>query len=201
MFKVSYRLNDQMFLSLQVNRLMIRSFCNVVVLLLSIPALSVAGEDQKRINLGLSYYSLQLYDETWSYDSDRLNGVSLSGAYLVSDRLALRGTYYQLGSGDFDNTDAAGAELLAYYGRGLATRGGKWYIGAGYFNERWDTSGNSQKFDGLQLGGGFGYNWDKVAFDLLLQFRDVSDYAEYLDRPEAEINTAGVLSLMLSTRF
>jgi hypothetical protein len=173
----------------------------VIAVLLLIPTSLLAETEPKKFNLGLGYYSLQLYDETWSYDSKRMNGAAFTGAYMFSDQIALRASYYVLRNGDFTNTDTEGMELLGYYGRGLATRGGKVYAGAGYFTEDWDDTEGTHQFDGLQLMLGAGYNWDRVAFDAIITLRDVGDYDDYLGRPDAEINTAGVLSLMLSARF
>ena len=183
--------------------MMLLRFLTLIVLL--IPLAAYPGTEPKNFNLGIGYYSLQIYqtysDETYSYDSDRLNGVSLSGAYMFSDNIAFRGTFYSLKRGNFADTDASGFDALAYYGSGLATRGGKWYIGGGYFSEEWNIKAESNSFSGLQLSGGFGYNWERYAFDMLLHLRDPSDYDKHLAAPGSEINTAGVLSLMLSARF
>ena len=166
-----------------------------------IPLIAYSETEPKHINLGIGYYTVHIYDEIYSYDSDRLNGVSLSATYMLSDIVALRGTLYSLERGNFDNTNADGWEVLAYYGRGMTTQGGKWYLGGGYFSEQWNDATGSSTFNGLQLGGGFGYNWEHLAFDMLLHLRDTSDYDNHLGAPGAEINTAGVLSIMLSARF
>ena len=179
--------------------LMLLRFLTLSVIFIPLSTYSVTKP--KHINLGIGYYTVQIYDETYSYDSDRLNGVSLSATYMFSDKVALRGTVYSLEQGDFDNTNADGWEALAYYGRGMATPGGKWYVGGGYFSEQWNDAAGSNTFNGLQLGGGFGYNWEQLAFDMLLHLRDTSDYDNYFGAPGAEINTAGVLSIMLSARF
>jgi hypothetical protein len=165
------------------------------------PLVAYSDTEPKNFNLGIGYYSLEIYDEAYSYEGDRLNGASLSAAYMLSNKVALRGTYYLLKRGNFADTDASGLEALAYYGNGLAMRGLKWYVGGGYFSEEWDIATESNSFSGLQLGGGFGYNWERYSFDMFLHFRDTSDYDKQLAVPGGEINTAGVLSLMLSSRF
>jgi hypothetical protein len=179
--------------------LMLLRFLTFPVIL--IPLIAYSETEPKHINLGIGYYTVHIYDEIYSYDSDRLNGVSLSATYMLSDIVALRGTLYSLERGNFDNTNADGWEVLAYYGRGMTTQGGKWYLGGGYFSEQWNDATGSSTFNGLQLGGGFGYNWEHLAFDMLLHLRDTSDYDNHLGAPGAEINTAGVLSIMLSARF
>lgn len=179
--------------------MMLLRFFTLIVLLF--PLVAYSGTEPKNFNLGIGYYSLELYDESYSYDGYRLNGAALSIAYMFSDNVALRGTYYSFNQSDFANTDTDGSEVLAYYGSGLATRGFKWYIGGGYFREQWDGATDSNSFNGLQLGGGLGYNWEIVSFDMLLHLRDTDDYDDHLGQPGAEINTAGVLSLIFSARF
>jgi len=163
--------------------------------------LSVTATELKKFSLGVGYYSLQLYDEAESYDSDRFNGLSLSASYMFTNRIALRGNYYKLSQSDFAYRDADGWEVLAFFGNGLATQGGKWYVGGGYFNEQWHASSVSNTFNGPQLGGGFGYNWETVALDMQLTLRDTGDYDDTLSTQSTEIVTAGVLTLILSARF
>ena len=107
--------------------------CFLTLVVLFIPLAAYSGTEPKNFNLGIGYYSLQVYkaysDETYSHDSERLNGVSLSAAYMFSDNVALRGTYYSLSQSNFFNTDADGYEVLIYAGRGMAMRGFKWYLG------------------------------------------------------------------------
>jgi hypothetical protein len=161
----------------------------------------VTATELKKFNLGAGYYSVQLYDEAESYDSDRFNGVSLAATYLFTNRIALRGSFYKLSQNDFAYADADGWEVLAFFGNGLATQGGKWYVGGGYFNEQWHAAPVSDTFNGLQLGGGFGYNWETIALDMQLTLRDSTDYNDTLGTQNTEIVTAGVLALILSARF
>ena len=164
-------------------------------------AFPVSAIELKKFNLGAGYYSLQLYDEADTYDSDRFNGISLSASYAFSDNIALQATYYELRKGDFAYSDANGRDVFLYAGNGLATPGGKWYVGAGYFNEQWHASSASNTFNGFQLGGGFGYNGEIIALDLRLSFRDTDDYDNTLGTQSTRIVTAGVLNLVLSARF
>jgi hypothetical protein len=176
-----------------------------LLIVLSIPVVANSDTEPKNFNLGIGVYSLQLYEktseETNLYDSDRLNGVSLSAAYMLTNRIAFRGTYYSLDRGNFPDTEASGYDVLAYYGNGMAMRGFKWYIGGGYFSEEWDVMTVSYSFSGMQFSGGFGYNWQRYSFDMLLHARDKGDYNNNLSEPDSEIRTAGVLSMMMSARF
>ena len=173
----------------------------MILLVLQTAFFTVTATEPKKFNLGAGYYSLQLYDEAYSYDSDRFNGISLSASYMFTNRVALRANYYMLRQGDFAYDDADGWEVLALFGNGLATQGGKWYVGAGYFNEQWQASSGSDSFNGLQLGGGFGYNWETIALEMQLTFRNTGDYDDTLGTQNTDIISAGVLAVLLSTRF
>jgi hypothetical protein len=177
----------------------------LALIALLIPLVAYSDTEPKIFNLGIGYYSLQIdktySDETYPYDTKRLDGVSFSAAYMFSDNVALRGTYYTLNQSDFIDADEDGWEVFAFYGSGLATRGSKWYIGGGYFRDQLNGATESNSFDGLQLGGGFGYNWERYAFEMLLTMRNTTDYDTHLGVSGTEINTAGVLSLLLSARF
>jgi hypothetical protein len=176
-----------------------------LLIILLIPLVANSDIEPKNFNLGVGIYSLQIYDKpsdgAYSNDSDRLNGVSLSAAFMLTNRIAFRGTYYLLDRGNFPDTNASGYDVLAYFGNGMATRGFKWYIGGGYFSEEWDVMTESYSFSGMQFSGGFGYNWERYSFDMLLHARDTGDYENILTGPETEIRTAGVLSMMMSARF
>ncbi|MGB5278315.1 MAG: hypothetical protein WBO73_13045 [Gammaproteobacteria bacterium] len=163
--------------------------------------MSLTANELKNFNLGVGYYSLQLYDEAETYDSDRFNGLSLSASYMFTNRIALRGNYYSLSQSDFAYSDVDGWEVLALFGNGLATQGGKWYVGGGYFNEQWEGTPGSDTFNGLQLGGGFGYNWETIALEMQLSLRDTGDYDDTLGTQTTDIDTAGVLAVILSARF
>jgi len=182
--------------------MLFRYFLLIVLLM---PLVAYSDTEPKSFNLGIGIYSLQVYEklsgETYSNDSDRLNGAALSVAYMLTNKVAFRGTYYSLNRGNFPDTDASGFDALAYYGNGMAMRGFKWYIGGGYFSEEWNIMTESNSFSGLQLSGGFGYNWERYSFDMLLHMRDASDYDKHLSEPGTEISTAGVLSMMISARF
>ena len=178
---------------------MLLRFLALIMLLIPLAAYSVT--EPKNFNLGIGYHSLELYNETDTYDGIVLRGASLSAAYMFSDNVALRGNYYSLNKNDLISTDVGGTEILACFGSGLATRGGKWYFSGGYFREQWDSATESNSFDGWQLGGGFGFNWESSSFDMLIQLRDVDDYDNHLGQSGAEIVTAGVLSLIFSARF
>ncbi len=98
-----------------------------------------------------------------------------------------------------DVIDNKGYDFLIHFGTGLSQTGFKAYIGGGIFSETWKNPHFTEKFNGLQINGGIGYNWDAVALDLSVGLREADDY----DDPEfQDLNpTAASSSLQLSARF
>jgi hypothetical protein len=172
----------------------------VSFVLLMLPV-SASGEQQKKINIGVGTYGLVIVNDSSVLDDDQLSGYTISGQYAFSDRFALRAAWYALDHRDFTNIDAQGFDLVAYIGSGLMSSGFKIYGGGGYYSENWETSGNSESFKGLQLGGGLGYNWQNAGLDLVLALRQTSDYEEVLATTGTAIDAAASAMLIVSARF
>ena len=164
----------------------------------------IAEELEKKFTIGAGTYALNIsYDNSLVGSDDKLNGFGLSASYAFTDNFAIRSEYYSLEHDDFSSLDATGIDLVAYIGTHLATRGFKAYIGGGIFSETWEIAGFKKDFNGVQLNGGIGYNWDVIALDLVLGIRDPSDYENFILRATG-INTNAVAvsgSLILSARF
>lgn len=172
-----------------------------VITLLSLNAKAEGVE--KKFNVGIGTYALKIaYDDPYVLDDD-LSGIGVSLLYAVSDQFALRGEYYILDHDDVSGLDDTGIDLVAYFGTGLATHGFKAYIGGGIFNETWELLGYEESFNGLQINGGIGYNWDVVALDFVLGIRDPSDYEDFVQRVVfTNVDAAAISgSLILSARF
>lgn len=157
----------------------------------------------KPFNIGVgSYASVIAYDNT-VYDDDRFSGLSVSFGYAATDQFALRAIYFTLDHDDFSDFESKGLDLLAYLGTGLATHGFKAYVGGGIFSDKWEIGPYSETFNGLQLSGGIGYNWDSLALDFILGIRDASEYEDFINRGlPVNISAAAVSgTLLLSYRF
>lgn len=195
---------------MQLPSIIFSSFFLALVLLSSstLPSMAhadVAGESYKPFNIGIGTYATTIsYDKDFAKDDD-LSGGSLSLAYAVSDSVALRGTFFSQEHDDTSDLESKGFDLLAYLGVNLATHGFKAYVGGGYFRDTWELGPFEETFDGLQLSGGIGYNWDYVALDFILGIRDASDYEDFVNGsgiyPEDVTATAITGSLLLSARF
>ena len=176
----------------------------VLLLLLSFNVYADSSDDvEKPFSIGIGTYgSVITYDQD-SEEDDKLSGVSFSFAYAVSDIFALRGTYFSLDHDDLSALESKGVDLLAHVGFNLGSPGFKLYIGGGLFKDTWELGPVDKTFDGLQLSGGVGYNWDSVALDFIVNVRDASDYEDFVnDASGTNVSaTAATGSLLLSFRF
>jgi len=161
------------------------------------------GVVEKPFSLGIGTYRSVISIDAPSTTDDELSGVAFTFGYAVSDMFALRGTYFSLEHDDFSDVESTGYDLLAYFGTGLASQGFKAYIGGGLFKDKWELGSFSESFDGLQLNGGLGYNWQSISLDLVLGIRDPSDYEDFANSVFATNYTATAIStsLLLSYRF
>ncbi len=168
-----------------------------------LPLIAQAEEQEKKFNIGIGTYVLRIAYGNDNFGDEDLSGFGLSGSYSFTDQFAIRGEYYSLDHDDVSNLDATGIDLVGYFGTGLATQGFKAYIGGGLFSEEWESPVHTEKFSGLQLNGGIGYNWDVVALDFVLGIRDASDYEDFIQKTLfVNVDAAAVSgSLILSARF
>ena len=178
----------------------------LTILLLPVTATAYDGlEINKPLTIGIATYkSVISFDNPYYYtEDDELSGFALSLGYAMSDQFALRGTYFFLEHDDFSDIESSGFDLLGYIGVGLASPGLKAYVGGGLFRDEWELGSFDKTFDGLQLNGGVGYNWDAVALEFVLGLRDASDYEDFVNEIFATgfDATAVTYSLMLSVRL
>ncbi len=174
---------------------------SLILVLIAIPLAAQSAGPPKKFSVGIGTYGLVIVNNSNVFDDDRLSGFGISGQYAVSDMFALRATYFVLDHDDFSNIDDTGFDFVAYFGTGLMTEGFKIYGGGGVFTESWETAGADQSFNGLQLSGGLGYNWESVALDFVLSLRDKSDYQDILVGSGVSVDGAASGSLSLSARF
>lgn len=175
------------------------------LLFLSSNAFSATGSDLSRpFSIGVgTYASIIAYDESTLKD-DEFSGLALSFTYAFSDQFAARATLFSLEHDDISNLDSKGYDILGYFGTGLATLGFKAYVGGGIFRDKWESGSYSKTFNGLQLSGGIGYNWDVVSLDFVLGLRGANDYEDAINNTPfySDVSAAAVSSsLLLSVRF
>lgn len=156
----------------------------------------------KPFSIGIATYATTIAYDNSLYDDDEFSGMALSFAYAFNDSLAFRGTFFSLEHDDFSDLESSGYDLLLHFGTGLATTGLKAYIGGGLFKDQWELYSLEETFNGFQLSGGVGYNWEPVSLDFVLGIRDASDYENFVNGPFTNTSAAAVsASLILSVRF
>jgi hypothetical protein len=178
-------------------------FSAVSLLTFSISAAAESNQKVKLWNVGVGTYATTVnIDGDYSDEDIEFDGLNISASYAFSDKMAIRANYFSLEDTDFSELESSGFDLLAYYGTGLATRGFKAYIGGGFFNDTWSGNYEDEKFSGIQLSGGIGYNWDVVSLELMFGVRSASDYADFVAKNGGEGDIIAVSSsLILSARF
>jgi hypothetical protein len=179
-------------------------FALLPLLILSSNAIAEPDEAvDKRFSVGIGTYAAKIAYDNSNISDDDFSGGALSFAYAFTDQFALRATFFSLEHNDFSDLKSKGYDLLAYLGTGLATHGFKAYIGGGLFRDKEEFGTYDKIFNGLQLSGGIGYNWDPVSLDLVIGIRDSSDYENFVNTiPGMDISATVVSSsLILSARF
>jgi hypothetical protein len=175
-----------------------RLFMAIITLLISTSLHSQEGVPKHwQVGFGL-YRSAVAYNNV---SDDEFSGGAVSASYAVNDNVAFRGTLFSLEHDDFSEIDSSGYDLVIYGGTGLLTNGFKIYGGGGLFKETWEVSGLEESFNGFQLNGGLGYNWDVVAIDLVIGIRSVSDYDDLANQFGSSVDAAVSSNLSIALRF
>jgi hypothetical protein len=158
---------------------------------------------EKPFSLGFGLYQSIIAVDDSFYEDDELSGVGFSLGYAISNQFALRGTFFSLDHDDFSALESTGYDITGHVGINLASYGFKAYIGGGIFKDKWEVTGFSKTFNGLQLNGGLGYNWESVSLDFILGIRDADDYEDFINEvPGDNVSASAVTGmLLLSARF
>jgi hypothetical protein len=176
----------------------------LMLLVLSGNAVAESGDTlDKQFSVGIGTYGSTVAYDNSNLSDDDFSGGALSFAYVFTDQFAVRATFFSLENNDDSNWDSKGYDLLGYFGAGMLRHGFKGYIGGGLFRDKWEYGGYDQTFDGLQLSGGIGYNWDPVSLDLIIGIRDPGDYENFVNNIPGSDASATVVSssLIISARF
>jgi hypothetical protein len=167
-------------------------------LLVILPFNVCAEDDQKHFSVGVGGLFLGIVDDDNSRNDTDFSGGTLSIFYAPTHEWATRVEFYSMDNNDNSDFEMDGYTLSGYIGVGLTSPGLKIYVGGGYFNETLESDFTRDiDFDGLQVNGGIGYNWNLVALDVLAGIRDTSDYEDSIfDEP-----SAATISIILSIRL
>jgi hypothetical protein len=160
---------------------------------------SAAKDSEKPYTVGISRYYSTI--DAGSLGSEDFSGFSISGAQNFTDNISVRLTYFSLEHDDFVYIDSEGYDVVIHFGTGLRSLGFKAYIGGGYFNVTVSSGQLKGSASGLQVNGGLGYNWDKIALDFILSVRDADDFQDLVSPPNNVSVDLYSGSLLLSYRF
>ena len=162
------------------------------------------GEALKHFTVGFASYNsvVTVEDPDDNTEDYEIYGFAASVGYAISDQFALRATFFSQEEDDSE-FDSSGYDLLVHLGINMASPGFKAYIGGGYFSDEWELDSYSRSFDGLQLNGGIGYNWESIALEFIIGIRDASEYEDFINEKALQEYSAAAASgsLMLSARF
>jgi len=156
---------------------------------------------QNRNEVFIGSYALAVdYDRTFA--RDEFAGFHVGYSRDVTDHFGFRGSYYVLEHDDVAGLDATGLDLSLV--GGLLGAGFNVFAGGGLYSEAWELAGGaSERFAGLQLLVGVGYNWQHVGLDVTFAGRGTSDYEDFVNsgsRSGIEAS-AGTANLNVGYRF
>jgi hypothetical protein len=165
------------------NRLQIMLICIISLISFSTQADGLRLGQEKKFAIGLGNYAHDVSYDNSLVGDDEFFGYAISLTYSFTDNVAVKGALYRTEHDDNSSVEAGGLDLAVVGGIGLATQGFKIYGGGGFFNETIDFQAISdEKFSGIQLVGGLGYNWEVIAIDLSVAIRNADDYADFAER-------------------
>ena len=156
----------------------------------------------KQWSIGAGFQKLTVTNDIQDLD---FVGHLVTAQYAFSNRVAVKTSYQLLDFDDNSDISSQNIDIAAYYGRGfLSSDNLKLYAGIGYFSDSWasQNTANDVEFSGFLIGGGLGYNWERMALDFIINARQASDYGEYIETVGGSGTVVSVDgSLSLSVRF
>lgn len=146
-------------------------------------------------SVGVGSYAFTLSNDNRNSDDEDFGGLSITAAYAFNNHIQVRATYFSLENEDYSDLKSTGYDLMAYGGAGFTRKGFRSFGGFGFFSDKWKESYHSESFSNIQLGGGIGYSWDKVAVDLILKLRKADEYEDVLYYSGSYVAMSGNLSV------
>lgn len=153
----------------------------VVLILACIVSVSFAG-DEKRNVIAIGSHGIGIDNDAYNSSDDRLYGGIITYQSNIAKFLAFRLGYYADEHEDYSYIDARGFEGNILLGTNFTETGANVYLGVGFFYETIEVESYylSGDFDvnGYQISLGCGYNWDRVAFDIITSYRSPENYED-----------------------
>jgi len=137
--------------------------------------------------IGIASWGLTISDLNAPADQSdtQFNGAALTYQFSFNNHIAARLNLYSAEHEDFSNVSINGMDGQLLLTTNARHNGFKFYLGGGYFDEKWSDENMEISFSGAQFIFGLGYNWSRVGLDLTGGIRpqsayDVSDEADLL---------------------
>ena len=150
--------------------------------------------------IGIATWGLSLTDlnaPAGEDDDTQFNGAALTYQFSFNNYIAMRFNLYSAEHEDFSDLVISGMDGQVILTTNARNKGFKFYLGAGYFDEKWDNGNNETSFSGGEFIFGLGYNWSRVGLDLAGGVRPQSAY----DAPDEADLLFVTGSLRLTYRF
>lgn len=109
-------------------------------------------------------------------EDERYGGGALSYQFAFNDHLAIRLNFYSAEHENFRDLTINGLNGQIILTTNARDTGFKFYLGAGYFDEKWDNGRFENTYTGSEFIFGLGYNWSRIGLDLTGAGRSQSDY-------------------------
>lgn len=168
----------------------------VSILAFSIHSMTQAEEVKNHSVSLVSAATVVSYENTWG--NTEFSGLGISFFTTLHDndskQWAARATYAYMKYNNSSAISLHASDFSVVWGSNLNRIGFKWGVGGGLFNERLTSFRSNETFNGVQLTGGLGYNWENVSLAFWMNLRPASAYPGY-------VNAAANGGLELGYRF
>jgi len=131
----------------------------------------------RRHAIGIGTWGLTIRNPDTDADTS-YGGGTLSYQYGINDHIALRVNFYGAKQEDFDNLTIGGVDGQILLTTNARNNGFKFYVGGGYFSEKWknETTDKEESYNGGEVIFGLGYNFSRVGLDITGAVRPKSAY-------------------------
>ena len=159
---------------------------------------AVADTQERKFSVGLTSYATTI---DFPQGEDDASGIAVTamGAFnpVGLGHIGFIANYAVMEHDTFSMIDITSIDASLIWGRNLTLPGFKFYVGGGFFSEKWKAGNFNQTFSGGQLTGGIGYNFDRVGLDLFVNARSGDSY----EVMGTKADSAASAGLSISYRF
>lgn len=141
-------------------------------------AVAVSDEPPSRRHaIGIGTWGLSINNQDTDTDTT-YGGGALTYQYGLNDHIALRVNLYSAKHEDFDDLTIGGLDGQLLLTTNARDNGFKFYVGGGYFSEKWknDINNKEDSYNGGEVVFGLGYNFSRVGVDITGAVRPKSAY-------------------------